>query len=148
MEIKAEKFNHSVPIQIRFSDIDSIGHINNNIYFSYFDLGKTYYFENIKATQVSWTDGIIVVAHLETDFYSPVFYKESIAVDTKVTRIGRKSFTLLQQLRNIKTHEIKCRCKSIIVAYNAAIQASMEIPETWKKAMCDFEQIEAEQASI
>ena len=139
MEIKEESFKHSVPIQIRFSDIDAIGHINNNIYFSYFDLGKVHYFEELRASAVSWIEGIVVVAHLETDFFSPIYYKEQIAVDTKVLKIGTKSITILQQLRSIKTQEIKCRCTSVIVAYEAKLQASMDIPAEWKEVISVYE---------
>jgi len=139
MELKEEHFRHSVPIQIRFNDIDAIGHINNNVYFSYFDLGKTYYFEDLRASYVSWTEGIIVVARIETDFLSPIYYKESIVVDTKIKKVGTKSATLLQQLRSIKTQEVKCRCMSIIVAYDAHLQTSMDIPDIWRDAISTYE---------
>jgi acyl-CoA thioester hydrolase len=139
MELKEEIFKHTLPIQIRFNDIDSIGHINNNIYFSYFDLGKVSYFEDMQASCVSWTDGIVVLAHLEADFISPVYYKEQLVVDTKVVKVGTKSITLLQQLRNVNTHEIKCRCTSIIVTYDANLQASMDIPPVWKEAIAAYE---------
>lgn len=139
MEIKEEIFKHTLPIQIRFNDIDAVGHINNNEYFSYFDLGKTIYFDNLKASTVSWTEGFIVIAHIETDFYSPIYYREAIVVDTKITKVGNKSVTMLQQIRNVKTDEIKCRCKSIIVAYDAVLQTSMNIPDVWKEAISEFE---------
>lgn len=142
MENQEETFKHTLPIQVRFNDIDSIGHINNNIYFSYFDLGKTNYFEDLKATNVSWTEGFIVIAHIEVDFLSPIFYKEPIAVDSKIIKVGHKSFNMLQQIRNVTTQEVKCRCKSVIVAYKASLQSSMEIPDIWKKGFSDYEGIE------
>jgi acyl-CoA thioester hydrolase len=141
MELTEEVFKHSLPIQIRFNDIDAIGHINNNIYFSYFDLGKVSYFEDIRASCVSWTEGIVVLAHLDVDFLSPIYYKEPLVVDTKVIKVGHKSITLLQQLRNIKTQEPKCRCTSIIVAYDANLQTSMDIPPVWKEAILAYEGI-------
>ncbi len=144
MELKEETFNHTLPIQIRFNDIDAIGHINNNIYFSYFDLGKTIYFDEVKSSEVSWIEGFIVVARIETDFISPIFYKESIVVDTKITKVGNKSLIMLQQIRNVKTGEIKCRCQSVIVAYNASTQSSMEIPDIWRHAISNYEGVDFE----
>lgn len=142
MEIKEETFKSSLNIQIRFSDIDAIGHINNNIYFSYFDLGKAHYFENLKSSYVSWTDGLIVVAHLEVDFIAPVFYKESIAVESKIIKVGNKSAVFLQQIRNILTDEIKCRCTSVIVAFNPTTNKGMVIPDIWKRGMSEFEGVD------
>jgi len=106
-EIKPETFKTSLPIQIRFGDIDAMGHINNNIYFSYFDLGKTSYFDIIKPTVVSWTEGLIVVAHIEVDFFSPIYYKEKVVVESKVIKLGEKSGVFLQQLRSVKNNEVK-----------------------------------------
>lgn len=139
MEIKPETFKATLPIQIRFNDIDAMGHINNNIYFSYFDLGKTTYFDNIRPTAVSWTDGLIVVAHIEVDFLSPIYYKESIVVDTKIIRLGEKSGTVLQQIRNIKNGEVKCRCTSVFVTYDALTQSSIPIPDDWREAISKYE---------
>lgn len=28
------KFRHTMPVQIRFSDVDQFGHMNNSVYFS------------------------------------------------------------------------------------------------------------------
>ena len=36
-------FFHRLPVQIRFNDVDRYGHVNNNAYFAYYDLGKQEY---------------------------------------------------------------------------------------------------------
>lgn len=142
-EITPEIFKATLPIQIRFNDIDALGHINNNLYFSYFDLGKTTYFETIKGDKATnWTEGLIVVAHIETDFHSPIYYKEGIAVDSKIISLGDKSGVFLQQIRNVKNGEIKCRCKTIFVTYNADTQSSIEIPGDWRKAISEYEELD------
>ncbi|WP_280672282.1 MULTISPECIES: thioesterase family protein [unclassified Dysgonomonas] len=141
MEITQEVFKKTIPIQIRFGDIDAIGHINNNIYYSYFDLGKSHYFEDMKAGVVNWTDGIIVLARSETDFFSPVFYKENIAVDTKIMHLGNKSGVFLQQIRNTDTDEVRCRCKSTFVYYNPDEGKSMPIPQIWRDVISCFEEV-------
>lgn len=33
-------FHHQLPIQLRFNDVDKFGHVNNTVYFSFYDLGK------------------------------------------------------------------------------------------------------------
>ena len=38
------KYHHQLPIQLRFNDVDRYGHVNNNAYFSFYDLGKVDYF--------------------------------------------------------------------------------------------------------
>lgn len=139
VETKGSVFKSSLPIQIRFNDIDALGHINNNVYLSYFDLGKTTYFENLRASYVSWTDGIVVIARIEMDFIAPIFYKENIVVESKIVKIGNKSAVFSQQIRNTLTDEVKCVCTSVIVAYNPKTMTAMPVPQIWKDGISEFE---------
>ncbi len=41
------KFRHTMPVQIRFSDVDQFGHMNNSVYFSLYDLAKTTYIKDV-----------------------------------------------------------------------------------------------------
>ena len=41
------QFKHVTPVQIRFSDVDQYGHMNNSVYFSLYDLAKTSYFQDV-----------------------------------------------------------------------------------------------------
>ena len=41
-------------IQVRFSDIDAMGHVNNAVYLSYFELARVYYFEKIMNESWDW----------------------------------------------------------------------------------------------
>lgn len=132
-------FKTSLPIQIRFNDIDSLGHINNNVYLSFFDLGKADYFDKIRGSAVSWTEGAIVIAHLEMDFLAPTFYKEKITVESKIIKIGDKSGEFIQQIKSEKTGAIKCVCKSIFVYIDAETQKPTSVPHVWRQAAEKFE---------
>ena len=61
------EFHHSLPIQLRFNDVDKFGHVNNTVYFSFYDLGKTEYFASV-CPGVDWEKDGIVVVHIEADF--------------------------------------------------------------------------------
>jgi acyl-CoA thioesterase FadM len=40
-------FRHCTPLQLRFNDVDVLGHVNNEMYFAYMDLGKMRYFQDM-----------------------------------------------------------------------------------------------------
>ena len=61
-------FHHSIPVQIRFNDIDMLGHVNNTVYFSFFDLGKARYFEEVKKGHFDLSHIDIVVANINVNF--------------------------------------------------------------------------------
>ena len=84
-------FHHTLPIQLRFNDVDKFGHVNNTVYFSFYDLGKTEYFGSV-CPGVDWEKIGIVVVHIEANFVKQIFASDHIAVQTAVSKIGTKSF--------------------------------------------------------
>lgn len=131
-------FRHSLPIQLRFNDVDKFGHVNNTIYFTYYDLGKTEYFTTAYPDIDFEKEGVVVV-HIEANFLSQILATSRIAVQTAITEIGNKSLTIVQRVIDTDTQEIKCLCKSILVAFDLEKHDSIEIPERWKEAICQFE---------
>ena len=111
---KEIKFNNKLPIQLRFNDVDIIGHVNNSVYFNFFDLGKTAYFDKIYGRHVEWKNADIVIKIIEADFRVPTFLRDKIEVETAVTRIGNKSITVEQRIIDTENDIVKCVCKTII----------------------------------
>jgi len=133
------KFNHTLPIQLRFNDVDALGHVNNTVYFSFYDLGKTNYFEAVRHVKIDKHNVDVVIASIKADFLLPVFPKENIAVQTAVTEIGNKSFKLFQQVVNTDTKEVKCICTTVMVGFDFQTGMSKVISDEWKHAICEYE---------
>ena len=132
------QFNHILPIQLRFNDIDKFGHVNNTVYFSFYDLGKTEYFASV-CPHVNWEKDGIVVVHIEAEFLSQIYASDHIAVQTAVTEIGTKSFHLVQQVIDQKSKDVKCVCTSIMVAFDLTKHESKPLEEEWIEAICRYE---------
>lgn len=133
------KFKHILPIQMRFNDFDTLGHLNNTVYFSFYDLGKTTYFESVLREKIDRTNLDLVIAHIEVDFLTPVFPVENIAVQTAVVEIGRKSFKLFQQLIDVDTKDVKCVCRTVMVGFDVRTNTSKLLSDRWKESISRFE---------
>lgn len=134
------EYRHRTPVQLRFSDIDQLGHMNNTVSFALFDMAKAKYFGNIFGDDFlhSLT---IVVANINANFFSPVFFHEQIVIDTAVVRLGNKSFTLHQRALNVDTGEVKVECTTVMVGFDAKRQVSVELPEVYKQKIREFEEM-------
>ena len=66
-------FFHSTAVQIRFNDVDMLGHLNNNIYFTFMDLAKARYFNDIAGHLVNWGEINMAVVNINANFYAPSF---------------------------------------------------------------------------
>ena len=132
-------YRHRMPIQIRFNDVDRYGHVNNNAYFSYYDLGKVDYLGAVLRLYEGTPDVVPVIANINADFFQPVFYGDDIVVETCVPHIGQKSFTLDQRAVNTRTGAIVCHCRTVMVCFSLKEQASVEVPDDFRTAIMEYE---------
>ena len=110
-------------IQMRFADIDMLGHVNNVNQQHYFDLGKSDFFRRVLGLKPVWkSEGQIRM-------------EDPIVVTTCVDRIGHKSFTLRQQIVDTRTREVRTECATVLVAFDFERQESIEIPAPWREKL-------------
>ena len=127
-----------MPLQIRFNDVDKFGHVNNTVYFQFYDTTKTDYIATV-CKGVDWERLAIVVVKIEAEFVSQIKGNDHIAGRTRIVKIGNKSFHLEQDVIDSDTHEVKSRCFSVMVLYDLERQQTIPLPDEWRKAISDFE---------
>ena len=132
------KFHHEIPLQIRFNDVDKFGHVNNTIYFQFYDTAKTDYFSTV-CKGVDWERVAIVVVKIEAEFVSQIKGNSRIAGRTRAVKIGNKSFHLEQEVFDTDTQEIKSRCFSVMVLYDLERKQTIPFPDEWRQAICDYD---------
>lgn len=131
-------FRHTVPVQLRFNDTDALGHINNNAYFAFYDIGKTSYFDAVNGRHLPPSDIRWVVAHAEINFIKPVFLSDAISVQTAVCRIGHKSFELVQQIVD-KAGTVRSEYRSVMVGFDFVRGVTVPISHEWRNKFALFE---------
>lgn len=132
-------FRHRLPIQIRFNDVDRYGHVNNNAYFAYYDLGKEDYLTHVLQVDYRSKDVVPVIASIHADFLAPIFYGDPVVVETRVAHVGQKSFTLQQRAVNGQTGALLCECATVMVCFSLREQASAPVPDEYRAAVARFE---------
>lgn len=132
-------FKHVIPIQIRFNDVDKFGHVNNTVYFQFYDTAKTDYLATV-CTDVDWERVAIVVVKIEAEFIAQIKPSDHISARTRVVKIGNKSFHLEQDIIDTDTQEVKCRCFSVMVVYDLDQHKSIPLPDVWRQAISQYEE--------
>lgn len=128
-------FRHSTPLQIRFSDVDVLGHVNNTVYMTFYDTGKAHYFTHILGRRIDWRHVETVIANVDCAFVNPIFFGEDIEVLTRVESISEKSFRLLQVICTSDRRQVKSACETVMVAFDAATSTSLPLPDAWREAL-------------
>lgn len=133
-----QAFNHVLPLQIRFNDVDKFGHVNNTIYFQFYDTAKTDYFSSV-CEGVDWERVAIVVVKIDAEFVAQIKANSHIAARTRVVKIGHKSFHLEQEVFDTDTQEVKSRCISVMVLYDLEHQHTIPLPDEWRHAISQYD---------
>lgn len=139
MEENKHKFKHSVSIQIRFSDIDPLNHVNNSIIAQYYDIGRVGYLQKVLGYDLEWSDVSVVIVNLNTNFFAPITIGDDIFVETKLIGFGNKSMRTFQQIIDKNSNVVKSTCETIMSGFDKTTNQSSTIPDEIKKAFLDFE---------
>lgn len=132
-------FKHSIPVQIRFNDIDIAGHVYNGIYQEYFDMARLDYFKRVLEEKLDWNKTGLVIVSIQTDFSAPVFLDDKIEIQSRVCVLGEKSLQMQQQVIKNGESEPVANGKTVLVCFDMKKKKSVPIPKEWRKKLIEFE---------
>ena len=129
---------HKTPIQIRFKDVDRLGHVNNANHITYFELARVDYFNAAMGDlKIDWENESLILAKMEMEYKQPILLDDKVFVYTWVSRIGSKSFdmscSIVREINGVEMEAAKGL--AIVVCFNYKTNQSILIPEVWKKKM-------------
>jgi acyl-CoA thioester hydrolase len=138
-------FRHRYAIEIRFADMDALGHVNNANHFTYFEQARIDYFKTVIGENINWAETGLILAHAEIDYKKPIVLGDFVIIYTKVSRIGTKSFDVIYKIvKLIGDKEIELAIgKTVLVCFDYKKNSSIEIPLKWKKAIMEYDKIES-----
>jgi len=129
-----DRFEHEVTV--RYSDLDTYGHVNNAVYGTYCEEARVAYVAEVLDVE-SVDDFPAVVASLSIDFRASV--TEPTAVDVRVwtVELGESSLTLAYELE--QDGRLVAEAETTVVAIDPATRDTRALPEEWRERVADYE---------
>lgn len=122
-------------IPVAWGEQDGFGHLNNVVYFRYFENVRMYYLERIGALRSHVEQGIgVILATTTCDFLRPVVWPATLHIRTGCTRIGNTSFTLSYRITDAAGNEVAIGT-SVQVMYDYRAGTKVSIPEPIRLAI-------------
>jgi acyl-CoA thioester hydrolase len=84
-------YRHFYPITTRWSDNDLYGHVNNVVYYSYFDSAANRYLIEEGGLDIHEGDIVGFVVSSGCDYHAPIAYPDRIEAGLRVDRLGNSS---------------------------------------------------------
>jgi acyl-CoA thioester hydrolase len=118
-------FHHAV--EVRFRDLDPLGHVNNSVYLTYFEAARIAYWIDITGNpDIKHLD--MILARVEVDFRSPAFYAEVLDISLWCSSIGQTSFVLESRMMERRTQRLVAEARKVLVYYDHSTAKPRPLP--------------------
>jgi acyl-CoA thioester hydrolase len=140
-------FAHTHEIDVRLADTDAMGHVNNASYLTYVEIARVAYYEQVIGQPLPLgyhgAEEGMILAEIRMTYRSQAFYGETLAVETRVERIGRSSFTMVHRITAPASRYGPARlvgvAESVLVSYDYREDKPIPVPDDWRAAIAAFE---------
>lgn len=136
------RFTLRIPINIRFSDFDTLKHVNNANFLTYLEEARIKYFEEvITSEEVDWWQDGMILARMEIDFRKPITGIRNYFVYIRCSRIGNKSFDFSYVITREENNSVEtiAEAKSVMVCYDYEKEETVPMREDWKEKVKRYE---------
>jgi acyl-CoA thioester hydrolase len=122
-----------VKIQIRYADLDALGHVNNSNYLTYFEIARVHYFNELLGKDWDWRNEGMILANSSLEFLKPLLIQHEAEVKISTLSVGTKSFELYYEIS--VDDVVFCSGKSVIVAFNSVRNETIPIPSVMREGL-------------
>jgi acyl-CoA thioester hydrolase len=105
--------HHRYPITVRWSDLDSYGHVNNVKYYDYVQEARI----SLVTSTVGWEpEAVWMVVRQDLEYLKPIDFRTGpYEVGTAVAAIGNRSFTLAAEIRDPVSKTLFATARTVVV---------------------------------
>jgi acyl-CoA thioester hydrolase len=121
----AKRFTTS--IELRFSDLDLYGHVNNVAYFTLLEAARVKLFSKV-FMELTGQGILLVVGRAECDYKNPILLHDQVMVSVWVSRVGNASFDLDYQVHDGADRTFAI-AKTTLVCFDNMKKAPTAVPE-------------------
>jgi acyl-CoA thioester hydrolase len=121
---------YTTGIELRFSDLDAYGHVNNAVYFTYLETARIKLFlepfEKLRRRDIN-----LLVVRCECDYKIPITLNDDVMVSLWLAKTGRSSFDLEYRLHDGK-ETTYATARTTMVCYDSVKKSVIALPDSIK----------------
>jgi acyl-CoA thioester hydrolase len=132
-------FPISITLPILWADMDSLGHVNNARYFTWFESARMALFQEVAMATSGTPASGPILARTHCEFLLPLHWPGEIVAGTGISRIGIKSFTMVYEIARPDAPDRLVACgEGVIVMMDYRRGETVEIGEELRKRLEDL----------
>lgn len=118
--------------EVRFRDLDLLGHVNNAVYATYLESARIAYYQQLTGQRLE--DLGLILAELTISYRAPALFGDRLAIGVRIVSIGTKSFVMEYAVVRDGDEALIATGRSVLVAYDYATRQTVPVPEVVRMA--------------
>lgn len=129
-----------VELDVAWGEMDSYAHVNNVVYFRYFENARIAYLDRVGWQASKLQTGLGPILHsTSARFRKPVTYPDHLSVGVRVTDVQTDRVAFEFRLISTRLSAVACEGQAVIVSYDYNAGAKCPIPEGVRWAIEELE---------
>ena len=114
---------------IAWGEMDAFQHVNNIVYFRYFESARIAYFERINFSDQESNGGVgPILAHTQCRFRKALTYPDTISIGVRVMEVKEDRFTMALAVFSHRLQKIAAEGTAEIVAFDYRQNKKAQLP--------------------
>jgi acyl-CoA thioester hydrolase len=129
-----------IEIAVAWGEMDSLQHVNNIVYFRYFESARMAYFHKLDIWSYMNETGVgPILASTQCKFRVPLTYPDTVSVGTKISEIEDDRFLMKYLVVSHEHKRVAAEGEGLIVSYNYRELRKAPLPDEIKRRIEDLE---------
>lgn len=133
-----ELFRFHTTLEVRWRDLDALGHVNNAVYFTYLEQARMHYMRELGLGFRSLQDVGIILAEATCTYLSPLYLAEKVTIWVRVSEMRNSSFVFEYRIEG-EDGRLAARARTVQVCYDYGAKRPVPIPDHWRAAITAYE---------
>ena len=130
-----DDYAFTTDVEVRFRDIDKMGHVNNAVYATYLEQARARYYDGVLGLVLS--DVPTVIVSLAIDYRASIDPTDEVTVGVRVPRLGNSSIPMEYAI--YANGELAATGETVQVTTDRDTGRSSPIPDEWREQIEAFE---------
>lgn len=110
-------YPYQIPIEVIFRDIDGLTHVNNAVFFTYFETARIKFLAHLLGLERA-NEVPLILAEATCSYRTPAYMGENLTVGMRISHIGTKSFHIEYEVISNTDGRLVAEGRTVQVMYD------------------------------
>jgi acyl-CoA thioester hydrolase len=140
MDELLQDFPVTIQIPVAWGEMDAFQHVNNVVYFRYFESARIVYFDAIEIMNVMETTGVgPILAETRCRYRIPLTFPDTVAVGARVSALATQGFTMQYAVASRRYGKLAAKGEGRIVTIDYTGGGKTDLPEVVRERILSLE---------